>query len=300
VNRLLAQRKQSGHSGIVAATPSIDVFSYLDYRSYLRDYYVERKENGRGFSYRSFSRRAGLKSPNYLKMVIDGARNLTPPMAERFARACGLADEGTQYFVDLVGFNQASTATERNSYYSRLSASTRYRKTHKLDLAKAAYHSTWYIPAIRELITREDFSEDPEWVAKTLVPSISKSDAKRALATLIELGLAVRSDDGKLTQADALLSTGPETRSLHIANYHRTMMGRAAESIDIFPSEDRDISSLTLCLGENGIRQFKERIQRFRRELLELSALEDDPLQVVQVNFQLFPLSNAERTGESK
>ena len=68
----------------------IDVFEYLDYRAFLRDLYLERKERGRGFSYRAFSRRAGLKSPNYLKMVIDGIRNITPAMAERFARALGL------------------------------------------------------------------------------------------------------------------------------------------------------------------------------------------------------------------
>jgi hypothetical protein len=36
---------------------------------------------------------------------------------------------------------------------------------------------------------------------------------------------------------------------------------------------------------------FKERIQRVRRELLELSALDKNPEQVIQINFQLFPLS---------
>ena len=37
--------------------------------------------------------------------------------------------------------------------------------------------------------------------------------------------------------------------------------------------------------------QCRMRIQRFRRELLELSTLEDEPRRVVQLNFQLFPLS---------
>jgi hypothetical protein len=41
----------------------------------------------------------------------------------------------------------------------------------------------------------------------------------------------------------------------------------------------------------------KERVQRFRRELLDLSALEEDPAQVVQMNFQLFPLSRADSGG---
>jgi uncharacterized protein (TIGR02147 family) len=284
---------------MVTRSAPIDVFAYLDYRAYLRDFYQARKAKGRGFSFRSFSRRAGLKSPNYLKLVIDGERNLSPSMAERFASACGLEAEEARHFVDLVAFNQATSMAERGKHYARLTGSERYRNAHKLDMAHAAYFSAWYMPAIRELAARSDFRSDPEWVAAQLVPKITTGEAERAIATLIELGLIVRDKSGKLAQAEALLSTGAETRGLHIATYHRSMMQRAMESIDLVKPDQRDISSLTLCLGENGLRSFKERVQRFRRELLELSALEDDPEQVVQINFQLFPLSRGRREGES-
>jgi uncharacterized protein (TIGR02147 family) len=69
------------------------------------------------------------------------------------------------------------------------------------------------------------------------------------------------------------------------------MIGRGAAAIETFAAAYRDISSLTMCLGEDGLRRLKDRVQRFRRELIELEALEDDPRQVIQMNFQLFPLS---------
>jgi uncharacterized protein (TIGR02147 family) len=278
---------------------NIDVFAYLDYRAFLRDYYNERKGAGRGFSYRNFSRRAGLKSPNYLKLVIDGERNLSPEMAERFAQACGLQDDEARFFVDLVAFGQASSMTERDQAYGRLAGFQRYRSVHKLDLAHAAYYSAWYMPAIRELAARTDFRGDPAWIARQLVPTISPADAARALETLLELGLVTRTDAGAIKQTDALLSTGPETRGVHIASYHRVMMQRAMASIDLIAPQQRDISSLTLCLGGLGLRLFKERIQRFRKELLELSSLENDPEQVVQINFQLFPLTKRRDEGEA-
>lgn len=281
------------------AAAEIDVFAYLDYRAYLRDYYNARKAAGRGFSYRSFSRRAGLKSPNYLKLVMDGERNLSADMAERFAQACGLKDDEVRYFVDLVNFGQAASLAERNQHYGRLTGFQRYRNAHKLDLAHAAYYSAWYMPAIRELVARADFRADPSWIAEQLIPPIAPTEAARALETLLELGLLVKDEGGVLRQADALLSTGPETRGLHIASYHRAMMQRAMESIDLVPAHQRDISSLTLCLGEAGLRAFKERVQRFRKELLELSALEPKPEQVVQINFQLFPLSRGRTEGKS-
>ncbi len=268
----------------------IDVFQYLDYRAFLRDWYAGVNRAGRTFSYRAFARRAALKSPNYLKLVIDGSRNLSKPMAERFGRACGLDDEALSYFVDLVSFNQANTQLERNQGYARLTSFRKYRQAHKLDLAHAAYHSAWFIPAIRELAASRAFSENPEWIGAQMMPPISAGEARRALDVLFELGMLARTD-GKIVQSDTLVSTGPETRGLHITSFHQVMVERAIASIDIVAPEERDISSLTLNVGEDGLRRIKARIQRFRRELLDLSELEDDPRRVIQVNFQLFPLS---------
>jgi uncharacterized protein (TIGR02147 family) len=87
---------------------------------------------------------------------------------------------------------------------------------------------------------------------------------------------------------------------VHIVAYHRAMVQRAMDAIDLVPADERDISSLTLCLGEAGLRAFKERVQRFRKELLELSELEPNPEQVVQINFQLFPLSQRRKKGGSR
>lgn len=242
-------------------------------------------------SYRGFARRASLRSPNYLKLVMDGQRNLSPQMAERFAEACGLEGDAASYFTDLVGFNQASSQRERNTQYARLTSFRRYRHANRLDIRHAAYHSAWYMPAIREMTTSESFEEDPGWVAAHLQPSISKAEARRALETLLELGLLERDEEGRLRQSEPLISTGHEVKGLHVANYHRAMMERAAASIDLIDPADREISSLTLCVSKEGLQRIKARVREFRMELLQLSAEEQNPDRVVQLNFQLFPLS---------
>jgi uncharacterized protein (TIGR02147 family) len=284
----------------VASESPLSVYAYLDYRAFLRDHYHAKKASSRAFSYRSFSKRAGVASPNYLKLVIEGKRSLSPKMAERFAVAVGLDTEAARYFVSLVGFNQAKSSAERAQYYGKLTGFQRYRQAHKLDIAHAAYYSDWFMPAIRELAASPHFKEDDEWIADQLVPAITPVQARRAVETLTDLGLLVRNSAGKLEQADALLSTGPETRGLHIAAFHRAMTHRALESIDLVPAAERDISSLTLGIGRHGLKALKERLQAFRRELLELSALEAEPEQVVQLNFQLFPLSRATKKGSGR
>ncbi len=267
----------------------IDVFRYLDYRAFLADLYQAKKQ--RGFSYRAFSRAAGLGAPNYLKLVIAGQRNLTKPMAKRFAGACGLQGEAAEYFERLVEFNQASTAAKRNASYEQLGAFRRYRQAQKIELAQAAYHSRWYLPAIRELCASPDFREDPEWLAKVLLPPIKPSEARQALDQLLELGLLERDARGRLRQHSAVVSTGPETRNMNVRNYHAEMMHRATLAIELVPAAERDISSLTVCLDADGLARLKARIQAFRRELIELCESEPGRAQVVQVNFQLFPLS---------
>jgi uncharacterized protein (TIGR02147 family) len=273
----------------VAGRP--DVYEYLDYRVFLADYYRYKKVNGRGFSYRAFAKRAGVRAQNYLKLVVDGARNLSREMAGRFADACDLRGEEASYFQDLVAFNQAENPTERNRQYQRLSTFRRYRRAHQLELAQAAYHSTWYLPAIREMVLRPDFREDPAWIARTLRPRITRAEAARAIETLLSLQLLVRDEEGRLRQADALVSTGAETAGLHIWSYHRMMMERAGAALELFAAAERDISALTLCLSKDGLAEVKERIRKFRRELLNYSVDQDDPEQVVQINFQLFPLT---------
>lgn len=267
----------------------VDVFRYLDYRAFLAAYYRARKK--RGFSYRAFSRMAGLGAPNYLQLVINGQRNLSAEMAARFARTCGLTGDAAQYFEQLVDFNQAQGADARNRAYQKLLAFGRYRRGHRLEVAHAAYHSKWFLPAIRELAVSRHFVEDPAWIASVLRPRIKPSEAKHALDTLLELGLLERDPHGRLRQGERVVSTGPQTQGLHITNYHAEMMGRATAAMELVPAAERDISALTFCVGPEGLARLKRRIQAFRRELIEMVEAEAERDQVVQLNLQLFPLS---------
>jgi uncharacterized protein (TIGR02147 family) len=281
------------------AAARVHVFAYVDYRAFLRDFYVQAKAKSRSFSHRAFSRRAGLRSSNYLHLVMKGERDLSAEMAVRFARGCGLVRAEADYFCELVAFSQARTADERNRCYERLVRFRQFRAAHKLDAAQAAYHATWYMPAVRELAARSDFRADPKWIAAEILPAISPAQARDAVETLSSLGLLVRDGEGRLRQADPLVTTGNGPLGHHVVNYHRAMLDQAKHALDHVPRDERDISSLTLCVGPQGLAQLKERIATFRRELLQLSELEGEPERVVQINFQLFPLTRGRKSPDA-
>src|SRR3569832_712791 len=94
-----------------------DVLQYSNYRTYLADYYEFKKAQSPIFSHRYFALKAGLSSPNYLKLVMDGKRNLTKKSQMKFATALGLKGLRVEFFENLVFFNQADALSERNAYY---------------------------------------------------------------------------------------------------------------------------------------------------------------------------------------
>jgi uncharacterized protein (TIGR02147 family) len=273
---------------------SPDVFAFREYRAFLRAHYAHKKETEYGFSLRAFSKRAGLRSSNYLKLVMDGDRNLTPAVAPRFAAACGLRGQAADYFCDLVVFNQAKGADERARGYARLQRFRRYREVHRLDKAQEAYHSRWYIPAIRELCARGDFREDPKWIGRALLPNVAPADVREALQILTELGLLTRDESGRLRQTESLVQTPDGPLGHHVVSFHRTMMERAAEALDVVPRDEREIASLTLCLSDAQLAELKQRLERLREELLHVFQSDADARRVVQVNLQMFPLTGKE------
>jgi uncharacterized protein (TIGR02147 family) len=193
----------------VSSRPRPSVYAFEDYRRYLAAYYEYAKAEQYGFSFRVFSRRARIRSSNYLRLVIDGERNLSHDMAARFGEACELAGPAREFFCELVEYCQARTTQERTRMYERLVRHRAFREARKLESAQAEYHSHWYLPAIRELVRRSDFDSDPKWIARQLRPRISAAEARRALELLSELGLMQQDAEGRLVQVTEIITTGP-------------------------------------------------------------------------------------------
>lgn len=267
----------------------VDVFRYRDYREFLAAFYAHKKPSG--LSYRSFAKAAGLGAPNYLKLVIDGKRNLSAEMAGRFAVACKLNEESTEYFKLLVAFNQACSDAERNVLHERLTKFARFRSSQRLDLAQKEYHSSWYIPAVRELVACPGFREEPAWIAKSLQPPITEKEAALALDVLHKLQLVEHDERGTLVQASRAVTTGAQASGLYIRNYHTELIQRAVSAMHELPSSERYIATLTLSASDATIAEVQRRVVAFRQEILELCDADLAPRRVVQLNLQLFPLS---------
>ncbi len=272
-----------------------NVFAYMDYRAYLKDAFDEMKGARHGFSHRVFARSAGFRSSNYLLLIMQGKRNLSSEGILKVAKALKLRKGEAAFFENLVRFDQAKSDAERNLYYERIAGTREYADAHRLEKGQFEYYSNWYTPVIREMVLLEEFEEDPAWIARQLTPPITPREAREALELLLDIGLIVRDDAGRLCQGKAHIASGDEVASLALTNFQREMIERAASSIDETSHGLREIGSVTFAVSQEKLAEAKRMIRAFRTKLSGFLAEESQADAVYQFNVQLFNVSNVEK-----
>jgi uncharacterized protein (TIGR02147 family) len=266
------------------------VFSYLDYREFLRARFAQLKKN-RGLTHRSFSAKAGFSSPNFLKLVMEGQRNLTAQSAAKIAKALELEEREAEFFAVLVDFNQAKALELKEARYEQLKLLRRDLPLQRVEHSQFDYFNHWYAVAIRELVGLKGFREDPEWISQKLQGQVTPAQARRSLRLLERLGLVAREANGKLRQKQAPLSTGDEVSSLGAYRFHQNMIEKAKQALRETPAPQRDISSVTLAVTRESGERIKHRIRQFRKEILAMAEDGGQAEAVYQMNIQFFNLS---------
>ena len=269
-----------------------DIFNFLDYRIYLAEWFQWKKQDSPRFSHRGFVRRVGQKSPSLVVDLIAGRRSLTPAMVAPFGKAMALTAEESRYLVLLVDLERVSDPDKRNSIWEKISARRRFQAAHSIEGDSFRYLSDWTFPAIRELALRADFRPDPDWVAATLRPRITRTQAQRALDALFDLGMLVRTENGGVKQADGAVVTPREVLGLAVHNYHQGMIDRARAGIVDFKANQRHYTGVTVCISDALMPQIKNEINGFAERLLEICDGSDlSAERVIQIHLMAFPLS---------
>lgn len=267
------------------------IYSYLDYRLFLKDRFTDLKSSRRGVSHRSLALRAGFSSPNFLKLVMDGKRNLTEASIPKVGIAFELDEKEFNFFAKLVAFNQAKSIEKKDSTYHELKKLRADLPLRRVEHCQFEYFERWYHVAIRELVGLTSFQEDPKWIRQNLQGKVSLPQIRQSLRLLERLGFVRRDVKGRLVPSVGSLSTGDEVASVGIYRFHEAMLKKAQASLHETKAQYRDISSVTVSVSREKLQSLKQSIQAFRKEMLALAEQSDQAEAVYQMNIQLFPLS---------
>lgn len=280
-------------------TKKPDIYRYFNYREYLSALFDYHKAQSPVFSHRYIVSKAGFKSPNSLKNVINGERNLSVEGAERFAKAFKMEDDERTYFLKLVKFNLAKSQSAKERHLSELFTLRKSCSPASLDEDQMEILSAWWHLAVREITALPDYKNSSLWISRILEPPIDRHEAAQSMELLKKLGFIQKGERG-WEPVDKTIQTDPEVLNTYAQGFHRDMIKLGMEAISRFSHEFREISGTTLRISRNDIPRVKTMLQNFRRQLLDFAENSQDADQVYQLNFQFFPLIKPDRPQRLK
>ena len=273
------------------------VFSYLDYRKYLRDLCAARKRVNPHFSYRLLSEKVGIRSGGFLSWVLQGKRNISERLVFDIARYFKLGKNETVYFELLVSFNQASTHEARKNSFEKLLA-LRRGSVRQIETDQQEFYRKWYYTAVRELVAVLAVTDDNHAeAAARLSPPIKPSTFKKTLSLLERLGMIRKNEHGVYERTDAVISSKAHIPFVALHDFQIACMGLAKEAYDRFEKGERELSTVTVSIDNEAYLKIVERLAMFRAEVMEIARAVEKPTRVMQLNLQFFPLSAQRRHG---
>jgi len=269
-----------------------EIRTYMDYRKFLKDFYSAKKNKSKDYSYRVFTRKAGVGSPSHLKMVMDGQRNLTNQTLYKYVNALGFKKKmDAKFFELLVNYNQEQDADRKIDLFHEVMKEKDKKGTSLLEKEQFNFLSQWHYVAIYVLVDLKDFSSDPEWITSKLRKRITKSNVEKAINDLIKIGLLEYDTERGLRQAKGALDTSDEIINMAVIPYHRNMINLALNYLEEGDWSLREFNGGTLPMNLKTLDILKTKIREFRREVNEMTDNLDYVSDVYQFNLQLFPLT---------
>lgn len=269
-------------------TIASNIYNFSDYRDFLKDRYRQLKEADPVFSFRNFSKAAGFGSPNYLKLVMDGKRNLSFDAISKFAKGLRLDNHESEFFRYMVEHNQCEHLPRKKVFEAKLMYLRELFKVKTLIPELYDYYHQWYHSAIREMVKKGAMKNEPAKIAQSLVPVISEEEAKESIALLQRLKFVACKGD--MIEAVDTTEIDSQTAALSQKIHYEQMAELAAQSLYTQGPETQDFESMTLSLPMEKVAEVRRQIQEL---LLGIASNQThNPTDsVYQLNIQFFAMT---------
>lgn len=278
------------------------VGNYLDFRLFLTDYYSYRKEISkkdiRPYNYAVFSAAANIKSPNYLKMIIEGRRNLSDDMILKFGKALGLNKDQTEEFQLLVHYGQASDPAERNMFLKNINERRVQDKIKSGEIDQKTWDKlpSWISWILYSMIDQENVSFEPARLRELLRNKASIDEIEHALKTLLTSGEVTLDDaTSQAKKARSLMESADEIPVALVRKLQAELMYLGLESLFQDSATEREFGSATLSMTKSEFDDLKFQLRKLRKDAQKNIAVKragSKGERVYQLNLQLFPVTN--------
>ncbi|MES3038666.1 MAG: TIGR02147 family protein [Bdellovibrionota bacterium] len=273
---------------------------YLDYRKYLADFYAFKKQQTsrdlRPYNYQMFSAAADIRSPNYLKMIIEGKRNLSDDMVLKFGRALGLTKDQTEEFGILVMMNQTTDPAERSILLKNLVDHRVQQKIKSGAIDQKTWEKipNWISWIIYAMADQKGISGDIQQIRSLLRNNASTDEIKDALDRLVLAGELEVTDEG-LKKTHSLMDAAEDIPVDLVRKLQAQLMYLGLESLYKDTPTEREFGTLTMSLTHSEFEELKFKLRQMRKSIHKdnsIARMKASGERIYQLNIQLFPVTD--------
>jgi len=274
--------------------PAPDLFSFADYRQFLRTYYEFRRAQQPSFSYRFMATRLEI-DPGQLVRILQGRLHLPQRALAATLRLCKFTPRDAAFFEELVRLGRSRNGAEADRSRDRLDA-LRTVVPRELEQEQSSFYGHWRHAVVRALagIAR---TVDGGELGRLCLPEQSASEASESVRLLEALGLLVRDELGCPAPAEAHVAPGQDVSREVLREWHAQVLSLAAQSVDRYDPSQRDISTLTVALSSKDLPLVSAWISDLRRQVQARAGAAPSPDRVLEVCVQLIPVAMTGRGG---
>jgi uncharacterized protein (TIGR02147 family) len=266
-----------------------DFFSFPSWQIFLHERFRYLKSVQPKFSARNFARRAGIGSPSYFQLVVDGRRRVSREYAERFAIGLQLDAHQTQCLLASIELESCPAGKRRDQLVRKLESlrkrglrSRRMLPSHVRILSDPVNLKLYLLAQSRQ------FALDVSWLRRHLSMEVSDQSIGERIALLFDSGLWVRDGSAVKTIAPTV-RTGDQVEGIDLRRMHENLLQAARIALVSQPADRRIVGSRTFLFDPKRLAQAQERIELFKQEMeAEFECL--DGAQVYELHVSLFEL----------
>lgn len=246
------------------------IFSYEDYRSFIRSYISQRPRNGFGES-KKMATHLGI-SPTFFSQILSGLKQLSAEQANVLAEYMGLGDLEAEYLFYLVSRERAGTYKLKNFFEKKLAAlkdqSFKIQKRINFvkimsDEEKSIFYSSPLFAAVSLYTSTKKSGVTLEEIEERF--SISRRKSSEVMRFLTQTGLCLESS-GSYSMGTQSTHVGQD--SPHLIKHHtnwRLRAIQAAENLD----ERELMYTVQVSLSRKDFALLREEMVQFIQRFLE-------------------------------
>lgn len=272
---------------------SINIYEFLDYRSYLVAWRTEGRKQNPTLTHEYICNALGQNNRSYFSDIEKGRKIIGSEVLDRLIKLIGLKGDESKYFRALVGYGQSGNYGEEEFWFERLMELNKAPRQH-LTKEKYSYFKQWYHSVIRAYLDTTTFSGDYKKLVRDLYNRITEEEAKESIALMRKLDL-VEDIDGVIKPTDKVVTAGDDVRDECIRAYNVSTNSILHSILEKAEPKTHNSSLLTVSVSKKGLALIEKRIHAFRQEIMAIAHKDEAAASgVYQVALHAYPLCKKE------